>query len=98
MKASNVVKKYVKKDLKQNKPLKDKFEEAFQDIMANPFTVGERKKGDLSDVYTYKFKFAKSEYRIAYVVKMDRKGEYILYLLAGTHENFYKDLKKYWNN
>lgn len=95
MKASPQVKKFLKKDLKKSRPLETCFEKAFRNILAKPLIAGKLKKGDLSGVYTYDFRFAKTEYRIAYILKEDQEGEYVLFILAGTHENFYRDLKNY---
>lgn len=97
MKASPPVRKFIKKDLKKSTPLKTHLEEACRNILAKPLTAGEPKKWDLSGVNTYDFRFAKTEYRIAYILKEDQEGgEYVLFILAGTHENFYMNLKNYW--
>ncbi len=59
-------------------------------IAKNPQT-GEAKKGDLKGVYVYKFKVLDKEYLLAYLIPV--KGE-IKLLTIGTHENFYRDIKK----
>lgn len=63
---------------------------AIKAICENP-TIGTKKKGDLSEVYVYKFKMNKSLHLLAYTWS---KEESLLTLLQlGVHENFYRDLK-----
>ena len=59
--------------------------------MTDPF-LGDIKKGDLSDVYVYKFKMAKQFTLLAY--SFENKTITLTLLALGTHENFYRDLKK----
>lgn len=60
-------------------------------IIENP-AIGEQKKGDLSDVFVYKFKMNKQLTLIAYTFETEKL---ILTLLAlGSHENFYRDIKR----
>ena len=66
-------------------------DKAIRKILKDPET-GQVKKGDLSGVRVHKFKISSQQYLLAYFVDQ-RKG--IVTLLAlGTHENFYRDLKK----
>ncbi len=59
-------------------------------ININP-DIGKMKKGDLKGIRVLKFKFKTQQYLLSYEVKSD-----ILYLyLIGSHENYYKKLKKY---
>jgi mRNA-degrading endonuclease YafQ of YafQ-DinJ toxin-antitoxin module len=54
--------------------------------------IGDVKKGDLSNVNVYKFKMNNQLTLLAYTVD---EGQAQLILLAlGSHENFYRDLKK----
>jgi len=53
--------------------------------------LGEEKKGDLKGVFIHKFRFEKDLILLAYT--WDAKTRNLLML--GTHENFYRDLKKY---
>ncbi len=76
-----------KKFPKNQTPALDK---AVRAIAKNPQT-GEAKKGDLKGVYVYKFKVLDKEYLLAYLIPV--KGE-IKLLTIGTHENFYRDIKK----
>lgn len=53
---------------------------------------GERKKGDLSNLWVYKFKSQGQLYLLGYTLD---EGVRLLYLEAiGSHENFYRDLKR----
>ena len=54
--------------------------------------IGVIKKGDLSDVRVHKFKILGQEYLLAYSV--DKQKQKIILLALGTHENFYRDLKR----
>lgn len=62
---------------------------AIREIIANP-EIGEPKKGDLTGVCVHKFKVNKQETLLAY--EWDAKLR--LLLLLGSHENFYRDLKR----
>jgi hypothetical protein len=52
--------------------------------------VGEAKKGDLSGVFVYKFSCAGQLTLLAYEYDPGTR----LLLLLGSHENFYRDLKR----
>ncbi|MEO1253478.1 MAG: type II toxin-antitoxin system RelE/ParE family toxin [Bacteroidota bacterium] len=81
-------KKSVKKLHKNQKSDLDK---AVQSIMNDP-SIGDQKSGDLSDVRVYKFKMVGQLMLLAYKYEDD---VLTLTLLAlGSHENFYRDLKK----
>jgi mRNA interferase RelE/StbE len=63
--------------------------DAIREIVKNP-KIGQEKKGDLSGVFVYKFKIHHQEMLLAYEWStLDR-----LLLALGTHENFYRDLKR----
>ena len=66
-------------------------EDAIDDITKKPL-AGEAKKGDLSGVYVYKFRINKQLSLIAYTY--DEPNKTITLLSLGSHENFYRDLKK----
>ena len=54
--------------------------------------AGERKKGDLSDLWVHKFKSQGQLYLLGYTVDDSVR---LVYLEAiGPHENFYRDLKR----
>jgi len=79
-----------KKKLKNNQ-IKD-LDKAVLEIVKHP-EIGERKIGDLADIWVYKFRMVKQEYLLAY--QWDSKKRILIAL--GVHENFYRDLKKYKN-
>lgn len=52
--------------------------------------LGELKKGDLADVFVYKFKIYNQPMLLAY----EYTPKTLILLAMGPHENFYRDLKK----
>ncbi|MFN5854966.1 MAG: type II toxin-antitoxin system RelE/ParE family toxin [Pseudanabaenaceae cyanobacterium] len=80
----------IKKKLKKNQ-IKD-LDNAVREIIKNP-ELGEQKKGDLADVWVYKFRMVDRENLLAY--QWDEKTRTLIAL--GVHENFYRDIKKYKN-
>jgi len=64
-------------------------DDAVAKIVANP-EIGDLKVGDLAGIYVYKFKCNNQLTLLAY--KYDPKSR--LLLLLGSHENFYRDLKR----
>lgn len=62
---------------------------AIKDIIVNPL-IGIPKKGDLQGIRVYKFKMLNQEHLLAYAFSKNQ----ILLLALGSHENFYRDLKK----
>ena len=62
---------------------------AVEVIVKDPL-VGEPKRGDLSGVYVYKFKRQTQLMLLAY----EFEPKTLNLLLLGTHENFYRDLKR----
>lgn len=79
--------KFVKK---QSRPFQLAIEDEVEIVLMNP-AIGEEKKGGLSGFKVHKFVFKKQEYLMAYLVE----SENIIFFMAGTHENFYKELKRY---
>lgn len=64
---------------------------AIAEVAANP-DIGERKKGDLADLYVYKFRCREQLLLLGYTRD---DGLKLVYLEAvGSHENFYRDLKR----
>jgi len=60
-------------------------------VAADP-RLGERKKGDLADLFVYKFRSQNQLYLLGYTVD---EAVRLVYLEAvGPHENFYRDLKR----
>lgn len=85
--------KYFKK-LKE-KGLKEKFNQAIQNILENPF-VGEVKHGDLEGIYCLDVFYNNTNYELAYVIYQE-EDQVIVVIMAGTRENFYETLKRYRN-
>lgn len=64
-------------------------DDAVAEIVRDP-TLGEAKKGDLAGVLVYKFKCNGQLTLLAYEYDPCSR----LLLLLGSHENFYRDLKR----
>ena len=87
---------------KAHKPLQLAIEDAV-DMVCNDPEVGEVKVGDLAGIWVYKFRFNRQEYLIAYrppTLEAGRQGIDVELLIidfyhAGSHENFYDELKRY---
>lgn len=62
---------------------------AVEVIVKSP-EIGEPKKGDLSGVYVYKFKSNHQLMLLAYELNPRTR----VLLLLGSHENFYRELKR----
>ena len=60
--------------------------------VANDINIGELKKGDLNGVRVYKFHMVKQLALLAY--EYDEANDKLTLLAFGSHENFYRDLKK----
>lgn len=83
--------KYLKKI--KDKKLKSLYQEAVGKI-AEDYTVGQMKNGDLNGIYGYDIYYNKTNYELAYRVEfVDEKV--IVVIMAGTRENFYEQLKNY---
>ena len=64
---------------------------AAETVVADP-ALGDRKKGDLSNLYVYKFHSQNQLYLLGYTLDDEVR---LVYLEAvGPHENFYRDLKR----
>ncbi|WP_347332932.1 type II toxin-antitoxin system RelE/ParE family toxin [Marinimicrobium locisalis] len=81
-----------KKAVKKLKPNQKKdLDLAVKDLVANP-NIGEQKKGDLAFLRVHKFKMNKQLTLLGYSFD---DGALVLELMAlGSHENFYRDLKR----
>ncbi len=75
------------KKLRDNQ--KDAVDGAVAAIVADP-TLGVAKKGDLNGVFVYKFDCINQLFLLAY--EFDPATRVLL--LVGTHENFYRNLKR----
>lgn len=68
---------------------KDAVDQAIADIVRDP-AMGEAKKGDLTGIYVHKFDCVNQLYLLAYEYDPTTR----VLLLLGTHENFYRNLKR----
>lgn len=74
---------------KLKKQQKKELDDAVLEILKNP-NVGQEKIGDLAGVFVYKFEINKQRTLLSYTYAEDE----ICLLAFGSHENFYRDLKK----
>lgn len=75
---------------KLHQPQKAELDEAVRAIAANP-QIGDAKTGDLTGVRVYKFRMTAQLYLLAYSHVDDAT---ITLLALGSHENFYRELKR----
>lgn len=80
---------FIKKRKKLRKNEIADLDDAVRAIIANP-EIGVQKRGDLADIWVYKFKMAKRENLLAYTWDVEKR----VLVALGVHENFYRDLKK----
>ncbi len=90
--------KYLKK--LKDKNLKKLYDDAVKEICNDP-TIGEPKHGDLEGVLGYDIYYNKINYELAYTVEErvnEASGdtETVIVIMAGSRENFYDQLKRYW--
>jgi len=76
------------KKLNKNQPID--MEKEIKTICENPM-IGVKKKGDLAEVYVYKFKMNQMLQLLAYT--WNEEKDLLTLLKFGVHENFYRDLK-----
>lgn len=91
IKYSPAIVKYFKKI--KDKQLKERYKMAIN-LIVSDYTIGSLKSGDLSGIYSYDIYYNKTNYELAYTVKIE-DNEVIIFILAGTRQNFYQELKKY---
>ena len=82
---------FIKQAKKLHKNQKKDLDQAVRDIIKDP-SIGGLKKGDLSGIQVYKFKMVSQLTLLAY--ECDQGALQLLLLALGSHENFYRDLKK----
>ena len=68
---------------------KDAVDQAVAVVVQDP-AIGDAKKGDLAGVYIYKFDCVNQMFLLAYEFDPDTRT----LLLVGSHENFYRNLKR----
>jgi mRNA-degrading endonuclease RelE of RelBE toxin-antitoxin system len=88
VKQTNLFKKVVKRLPKQQKVCLDK---EIKKLINNPL-LGIQKKGDLDFLRVHKFNILNQQYLLGYTY--DEDGLVLTLLKLGTHENFYRDIKK----
>jgi mRNA interferase RelE/StbE len=81
---------FEKKIKKFKKNQKLALDEQIRLIMKKP-DIGEEKKGDLQGVYVHKFKIHTAQFLLSYRFE----GDNLELITIGSHENYYRDLKKY---
>ena len=77
----------------RDKNLKKLLKNAIDDI-AEDYTIGEPKTGDLAGIYGYDVFYNKTNYEISYTVE-EVNEEIVVIIMVGTRENFYNELKRY---
>ena len=87
-----IAEKYFKK--LKDKQLKKAYKEAILGIRENPGT-GDAKTGDLKGICSFDIFHNKTNYEVAYRISQIENGEMVVIIMAGTRENFYKELKRY---
>ncbi len=76
---------------KLSKQQKLELDEAVKVVVAKP-EIGEMKQGDLAGVQVYKFRMNNQLALLAYRFESEIVTLYLLKI--GSHENFYRDLKR----
>ncbi len=76
---------------KLHKAEKSALDKAVKKIVSSP-ELGNMKKGDLAGVRVFKFKVKALQYLLAYT--HDDELMLLTLLAIGTHENFYRDIRK----
>ena len=87
---TNQFKKTYKKLLPSR--LKD-INEALEAVIADP-EIGEQKKGDLDWLRVYKFKANNRLTLLGYNLNQETQELTLTFVALGSHENFYRDLKR----
>ncbi len=82
---------FVKQVKKLHKNQKQNLDQAVGAIARDP-GLGSVKKGDLCGVRVYKFSMTRQLALLAYEFNEDEEA--LILLALGSHENFYRDLKK----
>ena len=84
----------------KDKKLKTLYQEALDAILKDP-SIGEEKTGDLKGIREYDIYYNRINYELAYTVEEminpeSGEKEIVVVIMAGTRENFYDQLKRYW--
>jgi len=89
---TSIAEKYFKK--LKDKTLKNAFKNAILSIRENP-DIGETKTGDLKGLYSLDIYYNRTNYELAYRISQLENGDMVVIIMAGTRENFYKELRRY---
>ena len=81
---------FSRKAKKLSRQAKGRLDEEVRKLADNP-SLGEEKRGDLHGVRVHKYRAGRDEMLLAYEDTPDA----LILLALGTHENYYRDLKKY---
>lgn len=87
-----IAEKYFKK--LKDQALKNLFKEAILNIRKNP-DIGQAKSGDLRGICCLDIYHKRNNYELAYRVTTLENSDVVVVIMAGTRENFYKELKRY---
>ena len=84
----------------KDKQLKRLYQETIDAILEDP-SIGEEKTGDLKGVRGYDIFYNHTNYELAYTVEYVKRidsdaVDIVVVIMAGTRENFYEALKRYW--
>src|SRR5690625_3345526 len=82
------------KSIRKDRSLLQKYKVIIETIQHNPLK-GKENKGDLAGIYTIDFRHQKTVYELAYVLTQQHNKNTLIIILAGTRENFYRELKRY---
>lgn len=63
--------------------------------IVNDPSIGQEKRGELKGVFVHKFKIHTTQYLLSYRLRDSKTLELIM---IGPHENYYRDLEKYFRN
>lgn len=80
----------------KDKALKAAFQNTIDALLLDPL-IGEAKTGDLAGVFCCDIYYNNTNYELAYTL-IEKNGETVVIILAGTRENFYQELKRYMKN
>jgi len=89
VKQTSIFERRVKKMHSLEKKALDKTVRA---IISDP-SIGEMKRGDLAGIQVHKYKHNTQQYLVAYKYIGDEL--LLTFIELGTHENFYRDLKRH---
>lgn len=85
---SRTFEKRVRQFAKQEKKVLD---QQIRKIAENT-AIGQKKRGELRDVFVYKFKIHATQYLLSYRMA---DAETLELIMIGPHENYYRDLTTY---